>query len=363
MMGEIQLGKGPWPKSTLVNKLGLAGTPAHDPYLRYLEGCKPEACKDATEFFTLFIDLIDYFSRDDPPQTEAAQRTIGEYTRHVLNSDLAFSAGSGSVAQRSGGTRELKAENAVFNIIGLWLAMPSYFAPAGGAGPSPYETSDWGHRRSHGYILEAAPSPRHRGAYGPVDLLESAYIGAGELNCAMLSEYAGVRIEWTTDVCRHLCLSKRRGFSTLDVFALPTFLESRCSRLAGLDDAFRGEVKATYALLFYPHGTKKHGGLLSTLVGRRYWCLCSACRSWRIRRRAIEALLESPYHEERSNAELDPYLEWNMDRESEEWNPERFNRLWPRIQYLHHFQQHAKPWSLWVLFQDRRDTVQWWTFL
>jgi len=44
------------------------------------------------------------------------------------------------------------------------------------------------------------------------------------------------------------------------------------------------------------------------------------------------------------------------------WIPDYFQVLWPRIIELEKHLQAARPWRFWVLFRDRRDTLQFWTF-
>ena len=59
----------------------------------------------------------------------------------------------------------------------------------------------------------------------------------------------------------------------------------------------------------------------------------------------------------------DPKVEDYMDKEARDWKPEDYPCLWPRVLTLEEFQRDAKPWSIWVLFRDRRDTGQWWALL
>jgi hypothetical protein len=65
-----------------------------------------------------------------------------------------------------------------------------------------------------------------------------------------------------------------------------------------------------------------------------------------------------------SRSEFDPLLlELMSNPEPENWDHELFVHLWPRIDALDEHLQGAKPWNFWVLFRDRRDTLQFWTFL
>ena len=61
--------------------------------------------------------------------------------------------------------------------------------------------------------------------------------------------------------------------------------------------------------------------------------------------------------------EYDPLLVELMSSEPSDWTPDMFPHLWARIVILEEHLEEAKPWSVWVLFRDRRDTLQFWTFL
>ena len=63
------------------------------------------------------------------------------------------------------------------------------------------------------------------------------------------------------------------------------------------------------------------------------------------------------------NSEYDPLLAKLMSSESSDWTPDMFPHLRARIVILEEHLEEAKPWSVWVLFRDRRDTLQFWTFL
>jgi hypothetical protein len=61
--------------------------------------------------------------------------------------------------------------------------------------------------------------------------------------------------------------------------------------------------------------------------------------------------------------EYDPLLVKLMSIEPSDWTSDMFPYLWSRIMILEEHLEEAKPWSVWVLFCDRRDTLQFWTFL
>lgn len=59
----------------------------------------------------------------------------------------------------------------------------------------------------------------------------------------------------------------------------------------------------------------------------------------------------------------DSGVEILMTKDTKEWDAETFENLWPLIDKLGEFVHNAKLWNIWVLFRDRRDTSQYWTFL
>ena len=61
-------------------------------------------------------------------------------------------------------------------------------------------------------------------------------------------------------------------------------------------------------------------------------------------------------------SEFDPLLVELMVNEPSDWTPELFPSLWSRIVVLEEHLTTAKPWNIWILFRDQRDTLQFWTF-
>jgi len=62
-------------------------------------------------------------------------------------------------------------------------------------------------------------------------------------------------------------------------------------------------------------------------------------------------------------AGFDGHIKHLIEREPIDWSVDEFPRFWPRILALDKCLQEARPWNFWVLFRDRRDTLQYWTFL
>lgn len=61
---------------------------------------------------------------------------------------------------------------------------------------------------------------------------------------------------------------------------------------------------------------------------------------------------------------FDPFLRELAEEEAcSWWDQGTFENLWARIVALDLCLDEARPWSFWVLLRDRRNTVQYWTFL
>ena len=52
-----------------------------------------------------------------------------------------------------------------------------------------------------------------------------------------------------------------------------------------------------------------------------------------------------------------------MKKDATQWSQTEYAQLWPRIMALDAHLWQTKPWSFSVLFRDRRNTIQYWTFL
>jgi hypothetical protein len=61
--------------------------------------------------------------------------------------------------------------------------------------------------------------------------------------------------------------------------------------------------------------------------------------------------------------EYDPLPVELVGNEPSDWTRDLFPHLWSRITILEEHLQAAKLWNIWILFRDRRDTLQFWTFL
>ncbi|KAI8931934.1 hypothetical protein NX059_010835 [Plenodomus lindquistii] len=203
-----------------------------------------------------------------------------------------------------------------------------------------------------------------------LDSLESLSISATRLNAYTLGVFGSVEIVWTNNVSRHLMLSKRDGRHSLEVFALPCALTaaSLSPETVGIDSALCQEIKESYSSLFSPWPKTLRHAKLSRVMGIERLCWCWSCSAQRHQRHVITAYKKfsnrnvgSRSHSAQGS-EFDPSLVGLMKSEPSDWTPDDFPCLWSRITLLEQHLQAAKPLSIWVLFWDRRDTLQFWTF-
>jgi hypothetical protein len=203
------------------------------------------------------------------------------------------------------------------------------------------------------------------------DYLESAQIPANILNAHTLRILAGVQIQWTTNISRHLLLSSSGGCKVLEVYALPSLFRFCTASLkkAGIPEKLKLEVLESYPLLFNPRDdANPHGGRFG--AWRRWWCWCVSCSSRRVRVHELARLsgqistLKTPQHAGLiTKNEYDSYLKIIMvTAHRGQWDSEFFRLLWPRITLVDEHLKKSRPWNFWVLFRDRRESLPFWTF-
>ena len=94
--------------------------------------------------------------------------------------------------------------------------------------------------------------------------------------------------------------------------------------------------------------------------GERFWHRCIAAHRADCEQNRAKTSRES----RQLGSTFDPELRTLAQKDAgDDWNPDNFKHLWPRIARLEEHLKTSKPWGLRILFQDRRDTVQYWTFL
>jgi hypothetical protein len=205
-----------------------------------------------------------------------------------------------------------------------------------------------------------------------LDSLESLHVAATRLNVYTLSVFGAVDIAWTHNISRHMLLCKRNGRQVLEVFALPCALNAAnlTSKAVGISQDYVHEISESYSILFNAYTDAPRHGKMGKLFGFRHLCWCWSCSA---RRHRDQIVSEYRKHCDRKTSsgkrsraadasEFDPLLIDLMNKEASDWTPEIFPSLWPRIMALEEHLQSAKPWNIWILFRDRRDTLQFWTF-
>jgi hypothetical protein len=206
-----------------------------------------------------------------------------------------------------------------------------------------------------------------------LDSLESLHVAATHMNAYTLSVFGAVEIAWTHNISRHMLLCKRSGRHVLEVFALPCALNASTltSEAVGITPEYAQEVRESYSILFNAWSETPRHARLGKIFGARRFCWCWACSAHRYRsqvvsryRKLSEKRTPGAKRKRSSYAsEFDPLLIELMKNEPSDWTPELFPSLWSRIMILDEHLQTAKPWNIWILFRDRRDTLQFWTFL
>ncbi|KAF2751325.1 hypothetical protein M011DRAFT_464057 [Sporormia fimetaria CBS 119925] len=232
------------------------------------------------------------------------------------------------------------------------------------SGPTSANATNWGAPdRAISTLIQT--TGRLPGFATPVytDTLESLSIKVRRVNFFTLHVPGGVGLHWTFNVSRHMLLSKTRGQYFLEVFALPCVFEARSAyqNLTGVPPALAQEIKETYSMLFNAWPSTPRHAKWGRYVGIRRICPCWTCSSHRFRRKALNRL-----RDQSEPGEFDPEVERNMYTSglaTSHWSYESFPLLWPRITAIEEHLQRSRPWSVWVLFRDRRDTLQFWTFL
>lgn len=342
-------------------------------------------------------------------QTAPTDASIQSYLKSLIRSQdhYYFKETSANSSARGSGVNET-----VLLILGTWLLSQQYFVPAhldqrrivyaycrstdqayseskafeqsvstliskSGLLPNPGEgrkasDDDTDDDVSSFQVVDDAEISESFPLHSHATLLESLSIDSKRLNATNLSTYSHVEIAWTQNISRHMLLSKRAESYYLEIFALPCALQGGADHVLsqmGISTDLIDEIECSYAALFNPSSESKLHKLLAWVVGLRYWCWCLHCTGRRFRKRTLETLKKTK-HRRRGNfldngyrVIYDDQIQVLMERNASQWNQTEFSNLWPRILVLDAHLQRARPWNFWVLFRDRRDTVQYWTFL
>ncbi|KAK8107045.1 uncharacterized protein PG998_009058 [Apiospora kogelbergensis] len=396
--------------ATLKEELGFVSEPDQDiqPYLDYLSTAWPGR-GEKIDFLRIFLEVIE--------NLKGGKTTIQHYMEQLVADPHHFYF-SETVAGSP--TRVTSVTDTVLLVIGTWLLSQSYFIPerqhrrrivdaycrstkqeyseatafsrtvsdlinSSGLLPSAGETgSRAGESEEHfaaavaaeGSLAEREEDPFF--LHASVGLLEAFSIPPERLNAVKLAAYGGVKVLWTNNIMRHLLLTHHADTHYLELFALPCAIQGGAERVlstTGISLDLIDEIESSYATLFNPQQPSRSHRLLLGLPGLWRWCWCLHCSSSRLQNQLLETLKKKSKHGEKRRRRWryqgldghgvvhDPQLGRLMQREAPEWDPMEYKHLWPRILALDAYLQRARPWNLWVLFRDKRETLQYWTFL
>jgi hypothetical protein len=370
----------------LAHRLGFPHYPGDttaEPYLNYLTNRRISRITHE-EHLNLLLRVIACFDADILGQHVASNTRSIQGLIDALSTDKEYC-----------GTYQPDLEDITLYTIGLWTMLLSSFILLPKAGSvrrvklayglrmrgrltnrHPYEEDVAGLVVGSGLLPAPAQYPRFDemvpvpdDTFLDLDSLESLAISATRLNMYTLKVFGAVDVVWTHNISRHLLLSKRGGQYILEIFALPCALSASSLRFSttGIGADLAQEIRESYSLLFnaWPK-VPRHAKL-----GAGRFCWCWSCSARQDRNQAITEYKRFSQHRtpgaKRSrreySSEYDPLLIELMSNEPSDWTPDLFPNLWSRILILEQHLQVAKPWCVWVLFRDRRDTLQFWTFL
>jgi hypothetical protein len=381
------------------------------PYIDYILGQWPGE-GNLDEYIRLIIKIITYFTskeesrgitgstlRRTKPNPGTIKQCIDDlvrdstqpYFHHVLCDEE---------------TRRRVITDTVLLILGSWALMHSYFVPRRGEPRRILLAYCWNDNKEYSETLgleETLPSllrksgllPNHNERvnielhrktkdsepaisssrftlHPAIGSVESLEIAATTLNAFQLATLGAVRILWTNNLSRHMLLSKHTKKFYLELFAIPSALQGgpdTVLKYTGINSDLMEEVCQSYANLFNPKRPGRWHRYLGTPLGIRFWCWCISCSSTRLMDSQFKKLKStSPVPvdiklTDSTRPRYDPALKYWLNKRARGWDQTEFENLWPRIVALDAHLSGSKPWSFSVIFRDRRDSVQFWTFL
>lgn len=309
-------------------------------------------------------------------------------------------------------TRRHVVTDAVLLILGTWVLMQKYFIPQRGEPRRILLAYCWSDKKEYSEILSLEdtlpdflrksgllPNPNEivtlqknrkicingkgKGSKSAISgssyalhpslsSVESLEIAATTLNAFKLANLGAVRILWTNNLSRHLLLSYHAKKFYLELFAIPSALQGGPDIVLnhiGIASDLIDEICQSYANLFNPKRPNRWHTYLGTPLGISFWCWCLSCSSKRLKNEQLRKLKStSPVpgdikFTDSTRPKYDPALSDLISKTAKDWDQREFENLWPRIVALDTHLSGSKPWSFWVIFRDRRDSVQFWTFL
>lgn len=349
--------------------------------------------------------LTEILTRNPPGRTTPAGSSIQEYLNSLIKHQdhYYFKDTMANSSARGSGVNET-----VLLILGTWLLSQSYFVPTHQdqrrivyaycrSTDQVYSESKAFEQSVGTLMLRSGLLPSAGEGRGALDddassfqvvdeadiaeafplhsyanLLESLTIDSKRLNATNLSTYGHIEIAWTQNISRHMLLSKRAESYYLEIFALPCALQGGADHALnsmGISTDLMDEIECSYAALFNPSPESNLHKTLAWVVGLHRWCWCLHCTARRFRKHVLKTFKETRHRRRERllgtghRVIYDDQIRVLMERNAAQWNQTEFSNLWPRILVLDSHLQRARPWNFWVLFRDRRDTVQYWTFL
>ncbi|KAF2024787.1 hypothetical protein EK21DRAFT_104412 [Setomelanomma holmii] len=350
-------------RTELAHILGFPEYPAStaaEPYLNYITN-RYVGRGTLEDYLRLVIDTVQHLS-DDGQNTKRQGNSIQGLldTLAGSTSDYFSDTDPGSPARRG------DVEDTIMYIIGTWTVLLSSFMHLPVVGGVRKIVLAYNLRMQENFEAKCQP---YEGSISTLSL----HVAATRLNAYTLSVFGAVDIAWTHNISRHILLSKRNGRHVLELFALPCALDAStlASDAIGINPEYAQEIRESYSVLFNAWSDIPRHAKIWKMFGIQRFCWCWSCAAAKYRSQAISVLQRSSGKRTRSakgtprapTSEFDPLLVDLMQNEPSEWTPELFPCLWSRIMALEEHVQAAKPWNVWILFRDRRDTLQFWTFL
>ncbi|KAH7377263.1 hypothetical protein BKA66DRAFT_443302 [Pyrenochaeta sp. MPI-SDFR-AT-0127] len=365
------------------------------------------------EYVQLFIKIVEYFTRGKDCQSLTRRHIKPITVKHCID-ELVNDATQDYFRDVPPGTETRRdvITDTVLLVLGSWVLMRSYFTLQRGEPRRILLAYCWNNNKEYSESLsleETLPDLLHKSGLLPnpnemtalmqgkksevvdrdkendssmsipnialhpsLGSVESLEISAKTLNAFKLAHLGAVRILWTNNLSRHLLLSNHAKKFYLELFAIPSALQAGPDTVlthAGITGDLMDEVRQSYANLFNPKRTGYWHTYLGTPLGINLWCWCLSCSSKRLRNRELKKLKSTSSVPatlkliDATRPRYDPDLKHLMSRRAEGWDQREFENFWPRIVALDAHLSGSRPWSFWVIFRDRRDSVQFWTFL
>ncbi|KAF2642216.1 hypothetical protein P280DRAFT_468650 [Massarina eburnea CBS 473.64] len=344
--------------------MGFDGSHNAAPYMKYIEKQAPGDERKGP-WIKLFIEVVQNFKDGNSTLISAYIDSLQTTNQHFYFDAVVH------LTTEDHDLRYAQISDTLYRMFGLWTLLENYFEPHSAAFAYIKQVGEKGNCETLGSLVKASnllPSPREAEPFQSLvsarqvhASLESQSIDQTRLNAFRLRAYANTKIHWTTNISRHMILSQRAGCHYLELFALPCALENRSKEglgTIGLSSTLVYEIRDSYTYLFNSPKPSFLHQVVFRSMGARWWCLCLSCSSRRLLAREIRDGMSEILDKKSLPASKD--FEHQSDLP---WSQSKYRNLWPRIIKLDAHLQKARPWGFWILFRDRRDTVQFWTFL